>query len=87
METRFNWLLISLKSKIYDSKQKTIKFLGTIGRMKYVRPLYYYLYKFDSSLAIATFKNLKNNYHPMVIKLITNDFNNMKTAASIKYLK
>lgn len=45
--------------------QQVADFLSTIGRMKFVRPLYRRLNGVDRNLALATFKKNKEFYHPI----------------------
>ena len=55
-------------------KQALIQFLGTIGRMKFIRPLYSAFYQKDKETALATFEKYKSTYHPIAVRLIELDF-------------
>ncbi len=39
--------------------------LGSVGRMKFVRPLYRELNKVDRDLAVQTFEKNRHFYHPI----------------------
>ncbi|EEH40145.1 leukotriene A-4 hydrolase [Paracoccidioides lutzii Pb01] len=53
--------------------EPTAALLGSIGRMKYVRPLYRALEKFDRSIAIELFEKNKDFYHPICRGLVKKD--------------
>lgn len=72
-EIIFRWFKLKLlagKSKYY---QDLANWLGTVGRMKYVRPSYKLLNKVDRKLAIATFEKYKDTYHPIAANLVKKD--------------
>jgi len=48
-------------------------FLGSFGRMKYIRPLYIGLAKINKSKALEFFEELKKYYHPIAIKYVESD--------------
>ena len=48
-------------------------FLGSFGRMKYIRPLYIGLAKINKSKALEFFDALKKYYHPIAIKYVESD--------------
>ncbi|KAL3925632.1 MAG: hypothetical protein SGILL_000283 [Bacillariaceae sp.] len=52
-----------------------VRFITTQGRMKFVRPLYRSLYRsdFGRDLAVKTFLNNADFYHPIASKMIAND--------------
>lgn len=52
-----------------------IRFITTQGRMKFTRPLYKALYqsKMGSELAVKTFLEHKNTYHPICVKMVASD--------------
>lgn len=74
MEVSLLWLRINLKRKEQTIKPAVADFLASIGRMKYIRPLYSDLYDLDSDFSKETFAKLKKLYHPMAIKLVEEDF-------------
>ena len=47
--------------------------LGTVGRMKFVRPGYRLLNLVDRDLAIVTFERFKDTYHPICRSLVKQD--------------
>ena len=53
-----------------DLKEELIEFLGTTGRINYLRELYPAFYKKDKNAALETFEKYRNIYHPMVVKYI-----------------
>ena len=53
-----------------DLKEELIEFLGTTGRINYLRDLYPAFYKKDKNAALETFEKYRNIYHPMVVKYI-----------------
>ena len=70
------YLIVLYLGKIFkdDVKDALIEFLGTIGRINYVRPLYTALYLRDKELAIKTLDKYRNFYHATIIKYIELDF-------------
>jgi leukotriene-A4 hydrolase len=54
--------------------QPTADLLGTVGRMKYVRPLYTRLAACDRKLAEATFEKNRSFYHPICRNMVIKDF-------------
>ncbi|CCH43628.1 leukotriene-A4 hydrolase [Wickerhamomyces ciferrii] len=72
-EIIFRWFklkLLSGKSQYYNDLSK---WLGTVGRMKYVRPSYKLLNRVDRELAIETFKKYQSFYHPIAANLVKQD--------------
>ena len=64
-------ILLNKRSNLEDDlKQELIEFLGTTGRINYLRDLYPAFYKKDKNAALETFEKYRNLYHPMVIKYI-----------------
>eukprot|EP01035_Chromulina_nebulosa_P021569 gene21569-27927_t len=57
-----------------------VEFLGSQGRMKFVRPLYRLLRSSDvgSKVAVETFDNFSERYHPIARKMIANDLSNVQ---------
>ncbi|KAH3680567.1 hypothetical protein WICMUC_000241 [Wickerhamomyces mucosus] len=66
----FKFKLNAKKTKFY---QDLADWLGTVGRMKYVRPGYKLLFAVDQKLAIDTFNKYKDFYHPIASKLVEKD--------------
>ena len=74
---KFTYYLIILQraKKLEDEiKNDLIEFLGTIGRINYLRELYPAFYRRDKDAALETFEKYKNFYHPMVVKYIELEF-------------
>ncbi|KAG7663583.1 LAP2 [[Candida] subhashii] len=74
--SRWNELLISFgKYNATDPiVQKFANWIGSVGRMKYVRPGYKLLISGVSlEFAIATFKRFENNYHPICKTMVKKD--------------
>ena len=64
-------ILLNKRSILEDDlKQELIEFLGTTGRINYLRDLYPAFYKKDKNAALETFEKYRNIYHPMVVKYI-----------------
>lgn len=47
--------------------------LGTVGRMKFVRPIYRALEKVDRELAVKTFERFRGWYHPICRDIVAKD--------------
>ena len=72
-EIRFGWQILALKNKYEPVKSQVVDFITIQGRMKFVRPLYRELFKFDPELAVKTFKEHKGFYHAIARKMIEKD--------------
>ncbi|KAH9258460.1 leukotriene A-4 hydrolase/aminopeptidase [Batrachochytrium salamandrivorans] len=74
-EIRFKWNCINLRMPhpTRSSVEDTVEFVGEQGRMKYVRPLYRELNKFDPVLAVQTFEANREFYHSIAQKMIAKD--------------
>jgi len=74
-DIKFNFLRICVKSKWVDSYKHVVTFLEEQGRMKFVRPLYKEMYKYDESreLAVETFKKNQDNYHIICANMLAKD--------------
>ena len=50
-----------------------VAFLKSIGRMKYLRPLYKALYtsSFGRQIALDTFQESRHSYHPVAVKVVS----------------
>jgi leukotriene A-4 hydrolase/aminopeptidase len=62
-----NWLAIAANSGYAPTRDRTARFLGEVGRMKYLKPLYTALHKnaATTALAKATFAKSGGGYHPI----------------------
>ncbi|AMD21074.1 HEL207Cp [Eremothecium sinecaudum] len=58
-------LVFQVTAEVKSSYQKAADWLGKVGRMKYVVPLYRLLNQKDRHLAIETFNQHKEFYHPI----------------------
>ncbi|ODV61200.1 bifunctional aminopeptidase/epoxide hydrolase [Ascoidea rubescens DSM 1968] len=72
-EVIFRWYRLLLTGRIKEDYQTFADWLGTVGRMKFVRPGYILLKECDEQLAIETFEKFKNNYHPICVALVKKD--------------
>lgn len=64
---------IGLKSRDREMYGKVADWLGQVGRMKFVRPLYRLLAGVDRALAVATFVRFKKFYHPICRDIVRKD--------------
>ncbi|KAF8468974.1 leukotriene A-4 hydrolase [Kalaharituber pfeilii] len=56
---------VALLAKDMEVYEKVEEFLGTVGRMKFVRPLYSLLNKADRARAVRTYIKYRGWYHPI----------------------
>ena len=71
-------IVLSKRNALEDKiKEELIEFLGTVGRINYLRELYPLFYKKDANAALETFEKYKSFYHPMVTKYIEIALNNI----------
>jgi hypothetical protein len=66
-EVLFAWFVVALKCKEDYKPMMTAmeQFLSTVGRRKFIEPLYSALMKRNASLAKEWYKKYRNNYHPL----------------------
>lgn len=64
---------IGLKARVKSVYEPTSQLLGLVGRMKFVRPLFRLLNECDRGLAVKTFEDNKNFYHPICRAMIEKD--------------
>ncbi|KAF1813311.1 leukotriene A-4 hydrolase [Eremomyces bilateralis CBS 781.70] len=64
---------LALKSRAEAFYAPAAELLGTVGRMKFVRPLYRALNGCDRQLAIATFERNRGFYHPICRGMVEKD--------------
>lgn len=69
---------IGLCAKDESVYQPAADLLGTVGRMKFVRPLYRQLAKVDKVLAIKTFEKNKDFYHPICRGMVEKDLGELE---------
>jgi leukotriene-A4 hydrolase len=65
IEVTSRFYTIGLRAKAEETYKPTAELLGKIGRMKFVRPLYRLLEKVDRDLAVKTFEENRDFYHPI----------------------
>ena len=71
----YYYIILQRAKKLEDEvKNDLIEFLGTIGRINYLRDLYPSFYRRDKDAALETFEKYRNFYHPMVVKYIELEF-------------
>ena len=64
---------VALKSQDSTLYQEVADFLGTVGRMKFVRPLFRLLNECDRGLAVRTFEKYATFYHPICREAVRKD--------------
>lgn len=64
---------VALKSKDMEIYHQVSDFLGTVGRMKFVRPLFRLLNECDRGLAVKTFGKYATFYHPICREAVRKD--------------
>ena len=76
-EILYLFLRLGIKSRWEPSFDKTLEFLKTIGRLKYTRPLYRDLYKWDSKrqFVINFFHENKHLLMASVVEGVCKDLN------------
>jgi len=73
VELSSRFFVLGLKAGEKSVCQPAAELLGTVGRMKFVRPLYRHLVKVDRDLAIKTFKQHSDFYHPICRAMVEKD--------------
>lgn len=66
------WLALT-KISLDETTDRLIRFVSTIGRMKFVRPLFVVLKKINQELAIETFENIKGFYSNVCAEMVKKD--------------
>lgn len=72
-EILFRFCQLALAAKDKDILPVAIRFVTTQGRMKYTRPLYRSLYQLSKNLAVETFLQHQDFYHPICAKMVAAD--------------
>lgn len=72
-EVLFKWFLLQVGEKNTDFYDSLGEWLGTVGRMKFVRPGYRTLNEADHNKAVSYFKKFESNYHPICKALVKKD--------------
>ncbi|MGL6162697.1 M1 family metallopeptidase [Microbulbifer sp.] len=69
-EVAFSWLMIAVRNQYKPAYGRLENFLSTIGRNKFLRPLYRELEETgQGELARRIFENAKAGYHPLTVKV------------------
>lgn len=72
-EVVFKMFKFQIFAKLQEEYKHLADWLGTVGRMKFVRPGYRLLNSVDRRLALATFDKFKDTYHPICKALVKQD--------------
>ncbi|KAL2912780.1 Leucyl aminopeptidase yscIV [Polyrhizophydium stewartii] len=74
-EVRLRWQLLCLQSGMESIFPHVTAFASSVGRMKYVRPLYRELYKCKNGAELAkkTFLEHRSFYHPICASMVAKD--------------
>ncbi|EGW30849.1 uncharacterized protein SPAPADRAFT_62752 [Spathaspora passalidarum NRRL Y-27907] len=72
-EVLFKWFYLQVSGEVETFKVKLGEWLGTIGRMKYVRPGFMLLNQVDRELAVKYFKQFESRYHPICRAMVKKD--------------
>jgi hypothetical protein len=64
-EIAFQWLMMSIKNKYSATDARLEEFLTSIGRRKFVRPLFTELAKTDMKRACSIYSKSRSGYHPI----------------------
>ncbi|KAK4148073.1 peptidase family M1-domain-containing protein [Dichotomopilus funicola] len=73
VELKAAYYQIAMRAKDTSAYPGVATLLGNVGRMKFVRTLFRTLNKVDRDLAVKTFKENKNFYHPICRQLVEKD--------------
>jgi len=71
-EIAFQWLLMSIRNRYEPATQRLEEFLTTIGRRKFIKPLYEELAKTPEGKerAMAIYRRARSTYHPIAVTTI-----------------
>jgi leukotriene-A4 hydrolase len=74
-ELRVRWQRLCIRHRKTAIVPEVLAFLKQVGRMKFVRPLYRDLYAWEEqrAAAVETFKEWRENYHPIASKMLAQD--------------
>src|SRR4030095_8814152 len=75
-EIAFQWLLMSIRNRYEPANQRLEEFLTTIGRRKFIKPLYEELAKTPEGKerALAIYRRARSTYHPIAVPTIDDVF-------------
>jgi hypothetical protein len=76
-EIAFQWLMMSVQNKYEVANARLEEFLLSVGRRKFIRPLYQELAKTPEGRerAIAIYRRARPTYHPIAVTSIDQDLN------------
>jgi hypothetical protein len=74
-EIAFQWLLMSIKNNYEPGYPRLEEFLLTVGRRKFIRPLYQEMAKTPEGRerALAIYRRARPTYHPIAVMSIDQD--------------
>lgn len=72
-EVVFRWYMLRVTGHVPGSIDTLGEWLGTVGRMKFVRPGYALLNVVDRERALGYFAKFKQTYHPICIAMVCKD--------------
>lgn len=72
-EVLFRWYVMQVTGRNKEFYPLLGEWLGTVGRMKYVRPGFVLLNKVDREQAVAYFKRFELGYHPICRAMVKKD--------------
>lgn len=75
MEVTFRYYSLTLQAEMKDKYEIISEWLGSVGRMKYVRPVIRLLNEVDHDLAVKTFNKYEKFYHPICRSMLKKDLN------------
>lgn len=64
------WLVLAIKKEMTDIYPYAAEFLGKIGRLKFIKPVYAQLAKVNRELAIQIFEQHKESYHSISVVVL-----------------
>lgn len=73
VEIKSAYYQLALKASDPTASYGAAELLGTVGRMKFVRPLFRALNKVNRDLALETFAKNKEFYHPICRGMVEKD--------------
>ena len=74
-EIAFQWLMMSIQNKYEPAYPRLEEFLLSVGRRKFIRPLYQELAKTPEGRerALAIYRRARPTYHPIAVTSIDED--------------
>lgn len=73
-EINYTWFQVALKMKDKDSYVPALEFVSKQGRMKYIRPVFIQLYRYDRVSTRKFFDEHKFKWHSVPVRLIESEF-------------